>query len=246
MKKKISRFLYRIVLYLVGVFSPKMQVEGAENLPGEPCIVVANHCQMYGPIACEIYFPENRYTWCAGEMMKLQEVPAYAFQDFWSQKSKYTRWFFKIASYVIAPLSVLVFGNAQTIPVYRDSRIMTTFRTTMTRLQEGAHAVIFPEEDVKYNNIIYNFQEGFINIARMYYSKAGKALSFVPMYIAPKLGRMVLGKPIRYNPEAPIDAERKRICAYLMDEITSLAVSLPKHIVVPYRNIRKKDYPTNI
>ena len=246
MKEKISRFLYRIVLALVRAFSPKMQVEGVENLPDEPCIIAANHCQMYGPIACEIYFPENRYTWCAGEMMTLREVPAYAYRDFWSEKSKYTRWFFKIASYVIAPLSVLVFGNAQTIPVYHDARIMSTFRATMAKLQEGAHAVIFPECAQAFNNIIYRFQDGFVNVARLYYHKTGKALSFVPMYIAPKLKKMILGTPVRYNPENSIDQERARICDHLMQEITRIAVSLPKHIVVPYRNMPKKDYPTNI
>lgn len=246
MKKKISYMLYRIVLFLVRVFSPKMQVEGIENLPGEPCIIAGNHCQMYGPIACEIYFPGDRYTWCAGEMMKLQEVPAYAFRDFWSQKSRYTRWFFKLASYVIAPLSVLVFGNAKTIPVYRDARIMTTFRTTMEKLAQGAHAVIFPECGETYNHIVYRFQEGFVNVARLYYRKTGKALCFVPMYIAPRLKKMVLGAPIRYNPENAFDQESRRICAYLMQEITRIATGLPRHTVVPYRNIRKRDYPTNI
>lgn len=246
MKKKFSRFLYRIVLFLVRVFSPRMRVSGAENLPDEPCIIAANHCQMYGPIACELYFPENRYTWCAGEMMKLSEVPAYAYRDFWSGKPKCVRWFFKIASYVIAPLSVLIFGNAQTIPVYRDARIMSTFRETLQRLQQGAHAVIFPECIEPCNHIVYRFQEGFVNIARMYFHKTGKALAFVPMYIAPRLGRMVLGSPVRFNPEAPIDAERARICETLMQEITRLATELPRHIVVPYANIPKKDYPTNI
>lgn len=246
MKKKISYFLYRIILFLVRVFSPKMRVEGIENLPDEPCIVAANHSQMYGPIACEIYFPGNRYTWCAGEMMNLREVPAYAYRDFWSGKPKCVRWFFKIASYVIAPVSVIVFNNAKTIPVYHDARIMSTFRSTLEKLQQGAHSVIFPECLETYNRIVYRFQEGFVNIARMYYHKTGRALCFVPMYIAPRLKKMILGRPVRFDPEAPFDGERKRICEHLMDEITRIAMELPRHIVVPYANIPKKEYPTNI
>lgn len=246
MKQKISRYLYRVVLFLVRVFSPRMQVQGLENLPDEPCIIAANHSQMYGPIACEIDLPFNRYTWCAGEMMKLKEVPAYAYRDFWSGKPKCIRWFYKIASYVIAPLSVLVFNNAQTIPVYHDARIMTTFRATMEKLHQGAHAVIFPESYDAYNHIIGRFQEGFVNVARMYYRKTGKALSFVPMYIAPKLKKMILGVPLIFDPEAPYDQECRRICNHLMQEITRIAVSLPRHIVVPYANIPKKEYPTNI
>ena len=246
MKKKLSYFAYRIILFLVRLFSPKMKAEGLENLPDEPCIIVAHHCQMYGPIACELHFPAAHWTWCAGEMLKLKEVPAYAYRDFWSQKSKYTRWFFKIASYVIAPLSVIVFNNAKTIPVYHDSRIMTTFRLSLEKLQQGDHVVIFPERDQPHNNIIYDFQDGFINIARMYRHKTGKDLHFVPMYIAPKLKKMVLGAPVRFDSAAPIEQERRRITARMMDEITCMAIRLPRHTVVPYRNIRKKDYPTNI
>ena len=40
--------------------------------------------------------------------------------------------------------------------------------------------------------------------------------------------------------------QRQRICGYLKDEITRMARALPRHRVVPYRNIPKKDYPYNI
>ena len=58
--------------------------------------------------------------------------------------------------------------------------------------------------------------------------------------------KMYLGKPIRFDSAAPIKEERKRICTYLMDEITAIACSLPEHTVVPYNNIPKKLYPSNI
>lgn len=116
----------------------------------------------------------------------------------------------------------------------------------MNKLCDGTRVVIFPEHDVKYNHIIYDFQDKFIDIARLYYKKTGKELAFVPMYIAPKLRKMYLGKPIRFRSDAPSDAERQRICHYLMQEITDIACALPEHTVVPYRNIPKKDYPSNI
>ncbi len=201
---------------------------------------------MNGPIACELYFPSNRYTWCAGQMMKLKEVPAYAYEDFWSGKPRYCRPFYKILSHIIAPLAAFIFNNANTIAVYRDNRILSTFKTTVSKLKEGANIVIFPGHNVKHNNIIYDFQDKFIDIARLYHKRTGKELSFVPLYIAPKLKQMYLGKPIKFSAEAPITNERRRICDYLMTEITDIARSLPKHTVIPYRNIPKKDYPTNI
>ena len=65
------------------------------------------------------------------------------------------------------------------------------------------------------------------------------------MYIAPGLKKLCLGKAIRFCAGEPMDAERNRICTYLMDEITAIAEALPEHTVVPYRNIPRKAYPTN-
>lgn len=246
MKEKISLQIYRMIKWLVRVFYPQIEVVGKENLPAEASIIVGNHTQMNGPIACELYFPVERYTWCAGEMMHLKEVPAYAYKDFWSGKSKYIQWFYKLLSYLIAPLSVCVFNQANTIGVYHDTRIISTFKTTVSKLQEGASIVIFPEHEEKYNHIIYEFQDRFIDVAKLYYRRTGRELDFVPLYIAPTLKKMFLGKPIRFCAANPIEQERKRICEYLMREITEIACSLPRHIVIPYPNIPKKEYVTNI
>ena len=246
MDEKKTSALFRIIRWCVKVFYPKMQVEGTENLSDEPVIFVGNHCQMNGPIVGELYVPGDPYIWCAGEMMHLKDVPAYAFQDFWSQKPKWTHPLYKLLSFIIAPLSVCVFNNARTIGVYHDTRILSTFKSTVKLLAEGNSVVIFPEHDVKHNHIVYDFQDKFIDIAKLYYKKTGKELSFVPMYIAPKLKKICLGKPVRFCGAEPMDTQRSRICKYLMDEITAIAEALPEHTVIPYRNIPKKDYPSNI
>lgn len=243
--RKVSYWLYRAVKWLVWVFYPKMEVVGTENLPSEPAIIVGNHTQMNGPIACQLYFPGERCIWCAGQMMAVKEVPDYAFQDFWSEKPWYSRWLYRLLSYLIAPLSACIFNNADTIAVYHDSRIISTFKNTVKCLSAGASVVIFPEHDVPYNNILCQFQDKFIDVAKLYYKRTGRELEFVPLYIAPTLRRMYLGKPVRFCADNPMEKERKRICDYLMEEITQIARELPEHTVVPYRNIPKKHYPTN-
>ncbi len=245
-EEKKPSALYRLIKWLIWVFYPKMEVVGAENLPREPAVIVGNHSQLHGPIACELYFPGDRYTWCAGEMMQLKEVPAYAFRDFWSSKPKPVRWFYKLLSYLIAPISVCVFNNARTIGVYHDSRVMSTFKQTVKALQSGSSVVIFPECYEPYNHIVYSFQESFVDVAKLYYKRTGEKLAFVPLYLAPKLHKMYIGKPVYFDPEAPIDRERHRICECLMDRITDMATALPLHTVVPYPNMPKKNYPTNI
>ncbi len=231
----VKSIVYRFCLFWVKLFYPKISVRGQENLPGESCVVVGNHCQTNGPIAAEIYFPGSHYIWCAGDMMTLKTVPAYAFKDFWSDKPKWTHWFYKLLSYLIAPLAACLFSKAHTIPVYRDRRIMTTLRLTMTRLKEGANVIIFPEHDEPYDHILQNFLQGFVDVARLYYKQTGKRLQFVPMYLAPKMKTIYLLEPVTFDPEAPIEAERKRICNYLMAAISAHATALPRHKVICYR-----------
>ncbi len=243
--KKISAFFYRIILFLVTVFYPKTRVEGLEHLPEEPCLVVGNHAQMNGPIACELYFPGKHSTWCAGEMMHLREVPDYAFHDFWRDKPPGIRWFFRLFSYLIAPISVCVFTNAHCIGVYRDMRLMSTFRETIQRLKEGERVIIFPEHDVPGNGILWEFQDRFSDVARLYRRQTGKALAFVPLYVAPALKALYLGEPLRYDPEADPAEERKRLADGLSEAVTGLARSLPRHRVVPYRPMPRSQYPWN-
>ena len=245
MQEKKQSILYKILRFFVYLFYRRPTIVGEENLPEEPCILVGNHTQMNGPIVGELYLPGHKYIWCAGQLLHWNEAPDYAFTDFWSFHPKWTHWFFKILAHLITPLSVCIFNNAHTIPVYRDARVMKTIRESMRLLEQGARIIIYPERNKKFNNILYAFQDGFVDTARFYHRKTGAALPFVPMYIAPALHKMIIGKPILFDPTRPIEEERKRVCDYLMKEITDMACALPRHRVVPYRNIPKKDYPFN-
>ncbi len=237
--------LFRAVCRVVRWFSPKYRLYGTENLPQGPCILVGNHSQMYGPIAAELYMPRTSYIWCVGEMMDRREVPAYAFRDFWSMKPRALHWFYRLLSHIIAPVAEYIFTRAHTIPVYHDMRIMTTLRQSLARLNEGADLVIFPEKNEPWNGILCRFQENFAELAVLCHRRTGKALRFVPMYIAPRLKSIHFGKPVTYDPGASPEEEKKRICEAMMNGITSLAAGLPEHTVVPYLNIPKRRYPLN-
>lgn len=234
---------YRFIVFVVKTFYKKRTFVGTENMPSEPSIYISNHAQMHGPIANQLFFPTEKRIWCIGEMMNIKEVPAYAYKDFWSHKPKYIRWFYKILSYIIAPISSHIFNNADTIGVYKDSRLITTFRNTIKHLKENKNIVIFPEKPEKYNEIVNEFQDKFIDVAKLYYDRYKIAINFVPMYNAAKLKQLVVGKPIKYDPNLDVETQRKVICDYLKQEITNLAKELPVHTVVPYNNVKKKHYP---
>ncbi len=244
-RNPISYAAFRILRGLIRLFYGKTEIIGLENLPAQDTILVANHAQMNGPIVGELFLPKDCFIWCAGDMMEFRKVPHYAFCDFWSKKPKWTHPFFHVLSYLIAPFSVILFNNARTIAVHHDARVLSTFKETIAHLKENHTILIFPEKDLPLNNILYHFQEHFIDIARMYYKKTGRTLTFVPMYIAPKLRRAYIGDGTVFSPEAQGDEEKRRIGTYLTDQITEMARALPRHTVVPYRNIPKKEYLTN-
>ena len=243
METQKKPLFYRFVWETVRLFYPRWRISG--TLPEAPSIVVGNHSQAHGPIFSELYFPGKRYIWCAGQMMDARQVPDYAYHDFWCDKPRWSQPFYRLLSYLIAPFAAEVMRSADTIPVYRDTRIIHTFKQTVERLRDGHHIIIFPECRQGYNQIVCRFQENFVDVAKLYYSRTGEELLFVPMYLAPSLRTAFFGTPIRYDHRAGAARERARISRCMMEEITRMAVSLPEHTVVPYPNIPKKNYHTN-
>ena len=236
----------KFLRWIVGVVYPNMELVGLENLPEDAFVLVGNHSQAHGAIVAEERLPFDHYTWCAWQMMDKKEVSRYAYTDFWQDKPKAVRWIFWLASKIIKYPAVYIMTHARTIPVYHDSRCLTTFRRSIEKLQDGYSLVIFPECREEYNNIVHQFQDRFIDIAKMYYKRTGKKLSFVPMYLAPKLKKIFFCKPIMYDPDIPMDIQRGQIKQQLMDAITGIACAQPLHTVIPYCNVSKKQYPKNL
>lgn len=242
-KRKKKTLLYKFVKIFVRMFVRKSEFFGVENLPNEPALIIGNHSQLHGPFACELFFPTYKYIWCRGEMMHIRQVPKYAMENFFFDKPKGTKWFYKIISCLIAPLIGYIMSRSDTIAVYRDSRLINTFRDTIKTLDDGAHIVIYPECDDHYNEIVNDFNRKFVDVAKMYYNKTKIELQFVPMYIAVELKKVVFGKPIKYDHTITIEEQREIICNYIKNQITKLAKELPAHRVVPFLMTDKKNYP---
>lgn len=241
MKKR--SIIYKILRFILNIFYRKREFIGLENLPSEPCIIVGNHAQIHGPIIAEVQFPVNKKTWCTNNVLDKKEFVNHAKTDFWGLKPKWIKWFFDILAHIIAPIGVSVFNSADVISVYKDNRLKNTYKQTIRELQKGNNIIIFPECPTPYNNIVNEFQENYIDVARLYYRLTEKCVSFVPMYIAVRIKKVLFGKPINYNPNIPIEEMRKTINTYLKNEITNLALSLPAHKVVHYSNTGRKNNP---
>ncbi|MBE7082045.1 MAG: hypothetical protein E7372_05785 [Clostridiales bacterium] len=231
--------IYKICAFFIKMSYKKTEYIGLENLPKEPSIIAGNHAQLHGPINAELYFPTKKLIWCDGPMMNRKEFPKYAYSNFFGGKPNI---FQKMLSHMIAPIITNVFRHADALPVYRDMRIMKTYKSTTDVLEQGVNVVILPECPEEFNEITNKFNEYFVDVARFYYKHNAKELNFVPMYYSKELKKTLFGKPIKFDANAPIETERKRICEYLMGEITTLAKTLPPHKVIPFNNVPKKDY----
>lgn len=238
-KTKKKGLFFRFIVWIIGLFYKGSEIIWQENIPDEPCIFIGNHAQAHGPINAERYFPVKKLIWCDGPMMVRKEFPEYAYNNFWGGKPNA---FQRAFAHILAPLITYVFKNADALPVYRDMRIVKTYKASVDALEQGINVVILPECPEPYNEITNQFNEYFVDTARLYYKRTGKELLFTPFYHSKYLKKTVFGKPIRFDGANLIENERKRVCTYLMDEVTRLAKSLPVHKVIPFNTVDKKEY----
>lgn len=243
--KHKNGLLYKQLFKVARFFYGKIKLIGLDNIKS-PCIIVANHSQAYGPLMFELGFPLKNKMWCISKMLSCKTAPRYIYKDFFKYKNKKMLWVYKPLSYVMSPILVYLCKNINPIAVYKDSKILFTFKNTVQSLKNGENIIIFPETHEKFNNIVNNFESGFVKISKLYERQCQKPLLFVPTYVCPALKTIVFGDPISADKDISQKEGSRQLCNRFMQEITLLAKSLPKHKVVPYANINSKQYPDNV
>ncbi len=239
----------RFVYHLLNIFYKEFTIETEEEIVNGS-IFVGNHSQAHGPLSTAMYFRDvnHRYIWTIGEVCNRKEAADYAMEDFWRNKSKWTKWFYYIIAHTLFKwIAPPIFKNVNTIPVYKDARLRRTFQMTLEKMHQKEDIVIFPEYREEKNNIVNCFQKHFIDTARLYYKKYHEPVLFYPMYVCPEFRKIYIGKPIAYSGDTHqnFDEIREEICTYLEDEITKIGRSLPEHKVVPYINSKRKQRLSN-
>jgi len=108
----------------------------------------------------------------------------------------------RIIAYIVAKLASFVIPalvkSLRAIPVYRgDSRVITTFRSSVAALQNGESVMIFPDIDYKSDQgDDVEFYDGFLFLSKLYRAKSGQSLAFVPLYVDVDLKRILKGDAI--------------------------------------------------
>lgn len=231
---KASYIYYKFIRGILRLCFPHAENVYEETPGDEPAVFVCNHSAIRGPVMMTLDFKRKHQTWTVSCALDSKEAANYAYHDILFGRTRKPEWFWRMISRIIAKMLPPLLIYSDTIPVYHDKNIIKTFKQSVKALMEGNDLVIFAESPRRYSEFVCNLQEGFIDIARLYYRKSKKAIKFYPVYLEKKNAVISIGKPIAYDPELPLDEQRPIIAEYLRDNIDRLGRALPPHKPVPF------------
>ena len=226
-------------LYIFGKPFVRCKVIGKKIVSknDEARVFVANHYEIYGPITIFLHFPFKFRPWIIDKMASPESIEEQMSLGVYSKFEKYPMWLKKLAVKTLKHFVLYTLTKrAKGIPVSRDNprANIKTMHDSMETLNKGKNIVIFPEEHYVQEGV-GEFQTGFEHLAKYYYQKTGKKITFYPIFISQINKKMYIEKPIIYNPENDHNDEKKRITTYLHDEMVNLYL---KHEI---NNQTKKD-----
>lgn len=213
-------FLYKAVrAYLV------KSLEVPRSIDDEAVVIfIANHEQSYGPVTAMASLPKPVVPWVTHEITDRKLCPAYIEDDFVRPEVGVNPPLSTIIARVIGRLCVGIMHDLKAVPVYKQSRrIAETIRASVRDLEQGRRILIFPEmPNLPFNDIICQFDSGFVGVARALFEKTRKVATFLPVAVNRRLRSLRLGDPVRFNPGRSYHAERNRIRETLMESICEM------------------------
>lgn len=213
-------FCYIAYLLICLCFFPKARckVKGKENLNknDEAQVFIANHYELYGPIAMYLHFPIKFRPWIIDKMMEPNEVKDQMSLMVMNNFPKFPVWFKKMAISALKNVVVFAMNHAKGISCSRENARanIKTINISIETLEKGVAVAIFPEHRYVTEGV-GEFETGFEYLAKAYYKKTGKRISFYPVFISQINKEMYIEKPIVYNPETDVQEEKTRIITYL-------------------------------
>jgi 1-acyl-sn-glycerol-3-phosphate acyltransferase len=215
----------------------KLRIRGRGNVfrclaTGEPLIIVSNHIGSFGPLSIISSLPLKLYPWVGHEVTELRKVARRLQKEFTELELKLRPPLSVWLARLIGRICVFIMKDLQAIPVYASSRrIRDTLQRSLELLLKGRNILVFPEnKDHPINEVLGDFSTGFLAMARLYYEKTRKAISFLPVAVNQKVKGIKIGKPIRFDSSLPFLQEKRRLKVELEDSIYSLYYCLEEEL----------------
>ena len=215
------------IFEFVKIFYPKPTLIFTEEiLLGEAVVFVANHEKNYGPSVMQLFFPVEFHPWVINQMLEKGECSSYVEETFFNERLNFPVWLSRIMGIILEPVLIRVMSSTNPIPVFRNDpqRLIGTFRESLSILEKGENILIFPENPRadNFSRHVKEFYEGFLYIAKLYFRKTGRELSFCPVSINPHQRTITVGKSVRFNSKIDFRKESERMRTHMMRQITDL------------------------
>jgi 1-acyl-sn-glycerol-3-phosphate acyltransferase len=216
----VLRVVYSVTRLLI---RPRLFGLGGEPLRGA-AVYVANHSGAFGPIVVMSSLPFKVYPWVTFEITEPATCAAYLDEDFTGGELRLGPLFSRCLARLLSPVCVRLMKMVGAVPVYKNSRkIASTLDRSRKLLAAGGKLVIFPEKPGQDSpGPVGELDSGFINLARSYYAKQGRALPFYPVAVNRRARSLTVGAPLVFDPRRPFAAEKRRIRRQLEKRIAGL------------------------
>ena len=212
----LGRKFYRFCRGIARIFTGRMKTEWEEPFVEGPCVFAVNHDGANGPILMCTEFPlrDQCHPWINAPVFDRKAMPEYVRNDFWWKPGCFGEPVIKhvvprVASWIIPPLM----KGADGVPIYRDQRIMTTFRESVKLLKQGEKLVIFADgidENGEYKNEIHS---GWLALGELFYKSAGQALRIYPVHVCKQERCFYVSKPVFYDPSRRFRDQEQELAA---------------------------------
>jgi 1-acyl-sn-glycerol-3-phosphate acyltransferase len=199
---------------------------------GEPLIFVSNHIGSYGPLSVLSSLPLKLYPWVAHEVTELANVARRLQKEFTELELKLRPPLSVWLARLIGRICVAIMRNIEAIPVYSGSRrIRATMQRSLELLLRGKTILVFPEnKDRPINEVLGDFNTGFLAMARLYYRRTRRLIQFIPVAVNEKMKAIRIGNPIRFDLRLPFLQEKLRLKKRLQEAIYSLYYSMEEDL----------------
>src|SRR5262245_57166508 len=136
--------LYRFISAAFQHFIWGGEIVGDKNLPNQgPAILISNHLDALGPIACTACIPRSLCPWIAADVMDTDLAPEYLRWDFVEKELHLSMPLSLWVAKAISKISVPLLNKVGCVPVYTDAEeLHKTFDITVDLLMKDNFVLI--------------------------------------------------------------------------------------------------------
>lgn len=221
--KQTRKLWYRGLKKIMKIKYKRPQFVYLGEKPKESSIILSNHEGTLAPMSLELYADFPIRFWGAYEMNSgLRKLYAYQSKVYYHQKKHWNLTLARTFCLIASPLTNLFYKGLNLISTYKDARLKTTLKESLTAIQQGDNIVIFPENSEDgYLPQLKGFFTGFVLLA----NKCEKENIDVPIFVSyynKKENKYIFDKPILFSELKEKYTTREEIANYLLIKCNKL------------------------